>query len=67
MIHEFTNPMPIITEHGKGYVWYVRDGGGFENDIFCVILCDGGQVKHYTSKQISVEKNGTLEIHEKNT
>lgn len=66
-IHEFHNPIPVITDHGKGYLFYVRDGGSFENDLFAIILCDGGFIKHYTSKQFSVEKNGTFEIsnHEK--
>lgn len=66
-IHEFHSPIPVITEHGKGFVWYVRDGGNWENDIFCIILCDGGLIKYYTSKQFTIEKNGTFEIinHEK--
>jgi len=62
MIHEFSNPIPVVTEHGEGYVWYVRDGGSFENDIFCIILCDGGFVKHYRSDQFIIHKNGTLNI-----
>lgn len=66
MIHEFFNPIPVNTEHGRGYVWYVRDSGSYENDIFCIILCNGGEVKHYRSDQFTIEKNGTLEIHEKN-
>lgn len=67
IIHEFHNAIPVITEHGKGFVWYVRDGGNWENDIFCVILCDGGLVKYYTAQQFTIEKNGTFEIinHEK--
>lgn len=62
MIYEFNNPIPVITEHGKGYIWYVRDNGSFENDVFAIILCNGGLIKHYTSKQFVVEKNGTFEI-----
>jgi len=65
MIHEFNNPIPVIVEDNKeGYVWYVRDGGQFENDIFCVVLCDGGIVRHYRSDQIRVHKNGTFDITE---
>lgn len=64
MIHEFNNPIPCNTEHGEGYVWYVRDGGTFENDIFCVILCDGGKIRHYRSDQLTISKNGTFDIKE---
>lgn len=65
MVHEFNNPVPVNTIHGKGYVWYVRDGGNWENDIFCIILCNGGEVKHYISTQFSIENNGTFNIYEK--
>jgi len=62
MIHEFQNPVPVMTEHGKGFVWYVRENGTFENDVFAVILCDGGLVRHYNSNQFYIEKNATFEI-----
>lgn len=64
MIHEFKNPIPVITEHGEGYVWYVRDGGNWENDIFCIILCEGGMVRHYRSDQFTIHKNATFNINE---
>ncbi len=62
MIYEFNNPTPCKTEHGEGYVWYVRDGGTFENDIFCVVLCEGGKVKHYRSDRLTIHHNGTFDI-----
>lgn len=62
MIHEFTNPIPVNTVHGEGYAWYVRDGGNFENDVFCIILCDGGIVRHYRSDQFTIDKNLTFDI-----
>lgn len=66
MIHEFTNPIPVVVENNKdGYALYVRDGGSFENDIWCVVHCDGGHVRHYRSDQIKIYKNSTLEITEK--
>lgn len=66
MIHEFTNPIPVVVENDKdGYALYVRDGGSFENDIWCVVHCDGGHVRHYRSDQIKIYKNSTLEITEK--
>jgi hypothetical protein len=34
---QFSNPIPVIIEENKeGYALYVRDGGTFENDIWCV-------------------------------
>ena len=49
---EFKNPIPVVVENDKdGYAIYVRDGGTFENDIWCVVLCNGGFVRHYRSDQ----------------
>ena len=63
MIHEFRNPIPVVVEGDKdGYALYVRDGGAFENDIWCVVLCDGGHVRHYMSDQIKMYVNATLGI-----
>ena len=63
---EFQNPIPVIVEGDKeGYAIYVTNGGQFENDIWCVALCDGGHVRHYRSDQIKNYKNATLGINEK--
>lgn len=63
MIHEFNNPVPVIVEENKeGYAIYVRDGGMFENDIWCVVLCDGGIVRHYRSDQIRIYRNATFDV-----
>lgn len=60
---EFKNPVPVIVEDGKeGYALYVRDGGTFENDIWCVALCQGGIVRHYMSDQIKIHSNATFGI-----
>ena len=60
---EFTKPIPVIVEDGKeGYAIYVTDGGPFENDLWCVVLCDGGIVRHYRSDQIKIHLNATLGI-----
>jgi hypothetical protein len=67
LIHEFANPIPVVVENGKdGYALYVRDGGAFENDIWCIVLCDGGHVRHYMSDQIRVYVNATLQITKEN-
>ena len=60
---EFRNPIPVIVEDSKkGYAIYVTNGGTFENDIWCVIHCIGGIVRHYRSNQIKIEINGTFGI-----
>ena len=60
---EFRNPIPVVVENNKdGYAIYVTNGGSFENDIWCVVLCDGGEVRHYLSNQIKIYTNATLDI-----
>jgi hypothetical protein len=65
MIYEFKDPVPVVTEFGPGYVWYVRDGGTWENDVFTVVLEEGGAIKHFRSDQIHIHKNGTFDICER--
>ena len=66
MIHEFNNPIPVVVESDKnGYAIYVRDGGTFENDVWCVVHCDGGIVRHYRSDQIKIHYNATLCVSKK--
>lgn len=62
MIHEFRTPLPVVTPLGDGYVLYVRDGGTWENDVFAVVLLNGGKLLHFRSDQIRIWKNGTFEI-----
>jgi hypothetical protein len=61
-IHEFSDPIPVIVEEQHGYAIYVRDGGTWENDIWCVVHCDTGIVRHYRSDQIRLHYNGTFDI-----
>lgn len=66
---EFSKPIPVIIEGDKdGYAIYVSDSGTFENDIWCVVHCDGGIVRHYRSDQIRIYASGTFDIkkYEKN-
>jgi len=63
---EFKNPIPVIVEGDKeGYAIYVTNGGTWENDIWCVVHCEGGIVRHYMSDQIKMYKNGTFGIKSK--
>jgi len=62
-IHEFNKPIPVVVESDKeGYALYVSDSGMLENDIWCVVLCEGGLVKHYRSDQIRIHFNATFGI-----
>lgn len=63
MILEFSNPIPVVVEDGKeGYAIYVTNGGSFENDTWCVVLCESGIIRHYRSDQILIHHNETLGI-----
>lgn len=60
---EFRKPLPVVVEgEREGYAIYVTDGGSWENDLWCVVLCDGGAVRHYRSDQIRIHANATLSI-----
>ena len=59
---EFRNPIPVVTPLGEGYAIYVRDSGTFENDIWCVALCDGGKILHFRADQIRMHVSGTFDI-----
>lgn len=59
---EFKNPIPVVTPLGDGYVIYVTNSGMFENDVWTVVLQDGGKIKHFATEQIKVYKNATFDI-----
>ena len=63
MMLEFKNPIPVIVEDDKeGYAIYVTNSSTFENDVWCVALCEGGHVRHYRSDQIKIYANSTFDI-----
>jgi tRNA G37 N-methylase Trm5 len=63
MIHEFRKPIPVVVEgDSEGYAIYVESGCTFENDIWCVVHCLGGIVRHYRSDQIRIHASGTFDI-----
>ena len=66
MIHEFKNPIPVVTKMGDGYAIYVRDSGTFENDIWAVVMENGGNVMHFRSDQIKIHANSTFDIRKAN-
>lgn len=62
MMYEFKNPIAVTTPKGEGWIMYVRDGGTWENDIFAVVLMDGGYLQHFRSDQLRIFKNATFNI-----
>jgi hypothetical protein len=62
MLHEFRNPIPVITPIGEGYALYARDGGTFENDIWTVVMEEGGEVLHFRTDQLRIYANATFDI-----
>ena len=61
---QFNIPIPVITDSGEdGYAIYVESSGMFENDVWCVVLCEKGIIRHYNTSQIKVHKNATFGIH----
>jgi hypothetical protein len=64
MMLEFKKPIPVVVgdNNEDGYAIYVVNGGTFENDVWCVVLCDGGYVRHYLSNQIKIYNNLTFNI-----
>jgi len=67
MMLEFRNPIPvIIKETGQeAYAIYVTSSGTFENDLFTIALCDGGDIITVTVSQIMMYKNATFGINAK--
>jgi len=60
---EFKKQIPVIVEDNKeGYAIYVVNSGMFENDIWCVVLCEDGIVRHYRTDQIKIYYNRTFDI-----
>lgn len=63
---EFKKPIPVVIKLTKqdGYAIYVESGGMYENDIWTVVLCDGGIIRHYRTDQIVIHKNSTFDIND---
>lgn len=58
-------PIPVVTPLGDGFLLYVQSSEQFENDIWTICLCNGGEIKHFNTSQIRIFKNATFEIYEK--
>ncbi len=63
---EFKQPIPVVVEGNKdGYAIYVSNSGMYENDVWCVVHCDGGTVRHYQTDQIKIWTNAAFGITKK--
>ena len=62
MIHEFQRIIPVETPVGYGSLLYVESAGPLSNDIFAVVLEDGGKIRHFRSDQVTVLENPTMDI-----
>jgi hypothetical protein len=63
MMMQFDTPIPVVTQLNQvGYAIYVESSGMLENDIWCVVLCDGGIIRHYNTSQLKIHHNATFEI-----
>lgn len=61
---EFNNPIPVIIKEtgAEAMAIYVNSGGSFENDIWCVVVCEGGDIIHVRTDQIKMYNNKTFDI-----
>lgn len=61
---EFKVPIPIVLKHNgeNGYAIYVVNSGALENDVWTVVHCNGGIIRHYRTDQILIHKNETFDI-----
>ena len=57
-----TKPISVVTPLGDGYILYITPNGFLENDEITVALCNGGEIKHFSSDQVKVWKNSTYGI-----
>lgn len=61
---EFKNPIPVIIKESKkeAMAIYAISGGTFENDLWTVVLCEGGDIITVRTDQIKMYINKTFDI-----
>jgi len=56
-------PIPVIVEGiGECYIVSQTNSGTFEDDLFLVAKCDGGQMFHVRTSQMKMHFNATMGI-----
>lgn len=58
---EFKNPIPVLVGEQEGYAVYVTNGGTFEHDIWCVVMCKDRKVKHVRTDQLRIHPSTTFD------
>jgi hypothetical protein len=66
MMLEPKQPYSVHTPLGDGMVMFVTDYGWNENMVWTVVLKETGQVRHFQTTQITIQKNHTWELNQKN-
>ena len=61
-IHEIQQTMWVHTPKGLGQPLFIIDYGIHQNTIWVVCLKESGNILHFDSKQLKIERNNTLEI-----
>lgn len=61
---EFNKPIPVILKetNQEAMAIYATSGGTFENDLWTVILCQGGDILTVRIDQIKMYTNKTFDI-----
>lgn len=62
MIHELIQPIYVNTDLGKGLALFLIDYGINLNTCWVVTILETGEVKHFDSNQIRIERNDTYKI-----
>jgi len=64
MLLEFSHPIPAVIKETKQdcWIWYLWSTGEWSNDVYTVILQEGGGILHVNSQQILVSSNKTFNI-----
>jgi hypothetical protein len=52
-------PLEVLTPHGKGFALTMTDYGPMFNADFLVANSEDGKLRHYSTTQISLDKNCT--------
>lgn len=62
VVHEIQQVLWVNTPHGVGQALFLLDYGPHHNTVWIVTLRATGEVKHYDSAHLSVERNYTLDF-----
>lgn len=64
---QFNSPIPVVIKenNAEAMAIYVVQGGTFENDIWTISLCEGGDIIHVRTDQIKMYNNKTFDINGK--